>query len=48
MGRSLLTSGDVAEVLGVAKRGVFEQSRAERIHTVALSRARRVGIEAAA
>jgi predicted DNA-binding transcriptional regulator AlpA len=48
MDRSLLTSGDVAEVLGVAKSWVYEQSRARRIHTVTLGRARRLGIQAAA
>ena len=37
----LLTAGDVAELLGVPKSWVYEQSRAGRIPTVTLGRYRR-------
>ena len=38
---SLLTAGEVAELLGVPKTWVYEQSRRERIPTVTLGRYRR-------
>jgi excisionase family DNA binding protein len=41
MSGSLLTAGDVAELLGVPKSWVYEQSRAGRIPTVTLGRYRR-------
>jgi excisionase family DNA binding protein len=41
MSASLLTAGDVAELLGVPKSWVYEQSRAGRIPTVTLGRYRR-------
>jgi excisionase family DNA binding protein len=41
MAGSLLTAGDVAELLGVPKTWVYEQSRAGRIPTVTLGRYRR-------
>jgi excisionase family DNA binding protein len=41
MSGSLLTAGDVAELLGVPKSWVYEQSRAGRIPTVSLRRYRR-------
>ena len=46
MSGSLLTAGDVAELLGVPTRWVYEQSRADRIPTVTLGRYRREAIEA--
>jgi excisionase family DNA binding protein len=46
MGGSLLTAGDVAELLGVPKSWVYEQSRAGRIPTVTLGRYRRYRREA--
>jgi excisionase family DNA binding protein len=46
MSGSLLTAGDVAELLGVAKSWVYEQSRAGRSPTVTLGRYRRYRREA--
>ena len=46
MSGSLLTAGDVAELLGVPKSWVYEQSRAGRIPTVTLGRYRRYRREA--
>jgi excisionase family DNA binding protein len=46
MSGSLLTAGDVAELLGVPKSWVYEQSRAGRIPTVTLGRCRRYQHEA--
>jgi excisionase family DNA binding protein len=43
---SLLTAGQVAELLGVPKSWVYEQSRAGRIPTVTLGRYRRYRREA--
>ncbi len=43
---SLLTAGEVAELLGVPKSWVYEQSRAGRIPTVSLGRYRRYRREA--
>lgn len=43
---SLLTAGEVAELLGVPKTWVYEQSRAGRIPTVTLGRYRRYRREA--
>ena len=40
-GGSLLTAGEVAEILGVPRSWVYEQSRAGRIPTVTLGRYRR-------
>jgi len=42
----LLTAGEVAELLGVPKSWVYEQSRAGRIPTVTLGRYRRYRREA--
>ena len=46
MSGSLLTAGDVAQLLGVPKSWVYEQSRAGRIPTVTLGRYRRYRREA--
>jgi excisionase family DNA binding protein len=43
---SLLTAAEVAELLGVPKSWVYEQSRAGRIPTVSLGRYRRYRREA--
>jgi excisionase family DNA binding protein len=43
---SLLTAGEVADVLGVPKTWVYEQSRLGRIPTVTLGRYRRYRLEA--
>lgn len=43
---SLLTASEVAELLGVPKSWVYEQSRAGRIPTVTLGRYRRYRREA--
>lgn len=43
---SLLTAADVAQMLGVPKSWVYEQSRAGRIPTVTLGRYRRYRREA--
>ena len=43
---ALLTAGEVAELLGVPKSWVYEQSRAGRIPTVTLGRYRRYRPEA--
>ena len=43
---SLLTASEVAELLGVPKSWVYEQSRTGRIPTVALGRYRRYRREA--
>ncbi len=43
---SLLTAAEVAELLGVPKSWVYEQSRAGRIPTVTLGRYRRYRREA--
>lgn len=43
---SLLTAADVADLLGVPKSWVYEQSRAGRIPTVTLGRYRRYRPEA--
>jgi excisionase family DNA binding protein len=45
-GRSLLTAGEVAQLLGVPRTWVYEQSRAGRIPTVRLGRYRRYRQEA--
>jgi excisionase family DNA binding protein len=44
----LMTAAEVAEMLGVPKSWVYEQSRAGRIPTVALGRYRRFREEAVA
>lgn len=46
MTTSLLTAGDVAELLGVPRSWVYEQSRRGRIPTVTLGRYRRYRREA--
>lgn len=46
MTRSLLTAGEVAELLGVPKSWVYEQSRRGAIPTVTLGRYRRYRREA--
>ena len=46
MSGSLLTPSDVAELLGVPKSWVYEQSRAGRIPTVTLGRYKRYRREA--
>lgn len=46
MTSSLLTAAEVAELLGVPKSWVYEQSRAARIPTVTLGRYRRYRREA--
>ena len=48
MSTRLLTAAEVAEMLGVPKSWVYEQSRAGRIPTVALGRYRRFREEAVA
>ena len=46
MSGSLLTAGEVADLLGVPKSWVYEQSRRGRIPTVTLGRYRRYRREA--
>jgi excisionase family DNA binding protein len=46
MNRTLLTAAQVAQLLGVPKSWVYEQSRRGRIPTVTLGRYRRYRLEA--
>jgi excisionase family DNA binding protein len=48
MGQALLTAAQVAQMLGVPKTWVYEQSRMGRIPTVTLGRYRRYRAEAIA